>query len=168
MNCEVISHAVVVTLIMATLEPFASTDDSQTQPLTNGTSRTITGRELQAELDEENGGITPLHEGDGSDEATPSIAAAHTPASPFSTSTSRSRASNSSSTKRKYISHQVFEEEEESMMLQQHEIITPKKSHRTSSTSPAAGGSGNHSPGIAYLSGMTRLRKIIMDEEEDS
>lgn len=163
-NCEIIPHSVVVTLIMATLEPRPSVPDSQTQPLTNGTGRTISGRELQAELDEEEGRITPMREADESDEGTQSIAG-HTPATP-STSTPRSRTSNTSSIKRKYPSNQSSEEEEEGMILQQHELVTPQKSHRTSSTSP--GGNGSNSPGIAYLGGMTRLRKIIMDEEDDS
>jgi hypothetical protein len=176
LSCDVIQNAVSVTLIMATLEPRVHEEEhSHTQPLSNATGRTLTGRELQGDLDDEEAAdqaqfFHPAGAGGPSDEERSPTVPSHTPATPLSTSSNRSRASHHSSansSKRKYdaSSRSSFGEEFALTTANSSALLTPQKTGRPSPVSPVVGGSS--SPGVAYLGGMSRLRKIIMDEEEE-
>ena len=152
---------------MATLEPQVNAnEDSQTQPLSNDTGRTLTGRELQGELDdEEEGGIAtvqlPDETGGPSDEERTLTVSSRTPVTPLSTISSRSRTSqiSTSSSKRKYVASSFGDD---IAIASTNGLLTPQKTGRPSPASPGA-----TSPGVAYLGGMSRLRKIILDEEEE-
>jgi hypothetical protein len=181
-GCEILGNDVVVTLIMATLEPSRSNstmEETQTQALSNGTGQTMRGRELRNELDEEEeedemSSVTRsvsvreiVGQGDGTDEErTPSSYRRSPVTTPLSTSSTRSRASGGSASKRKFGSQSPSPSVNR---LPPNALLTPKRGGRHApsvSVSPVSGGTS--SPSVPYLGGMSRLRKIIMDEEEET